>query len=293
MKNANISVMMLKALDSLRETGSISRTAEQLHVTQAAVSHAVKAIETVLETPIAVRGSRGVTLTEAGLAASESATVALGAINDILKLAGSSISGTVSVAAINCVSRVILSEILVSIRRTHPNLEINLFTGTDQEVEQWVKTGIADIGVAYNMDPSCSELLFDDEFYFIAPYGQQKTSTIDLENLNDRPIIVSSSGCEIFVQELFDRYKKKLKIKTTVSDTAALFSIVGAGYGTSLIPGLAFPDDWKKQVSRQCVSPTLRCELRLMCAPDKAEHSEVQTLVNEIREVAKNKKPLI
>ena len=48
MKNANISVMMLKALDSLRETGSISRTAEQLHVTQAAVSHAVKAIETGL-----------------------------------------------------------------------------------------------------------------------------------------------------------------------------------------------------------------------------------------------------
>ncbi|MEF1303091.1 LysR family transcriptional regulator, partial [Vibrio owensii] len=29
---------MLKALDSLRETGSISRTAEHLHVTQAAVS---------------------------------------------------------------------------------------------------------------------------------------------------------------------------------------------------------------------------------------------------------------
>ncbi|MEF1250026.1 LysR family transcriptional regulator [Vibrio owensii] len=233
MKNANISVMMLKALDSLRETGSISRTAEHLHVTQAAVSHAVKAIETVIETPIAVRGSRGVTLTAAGLAASESATIALSAINDILKLAGSSISGTVNVAAINCVSRVILSEILVNVRRTHPNLEINLFTGTDQEVEQ------------------------------------------------------------IFIQELFDKHQHTLNIKTTVSDTAALFSIVASGYGTSLIPGLAFPDDWKKQVSRLRVSPTLRCELRLMCAADKSEHGEVRTLVDQIREVAKSKHQLI
>ena len=293
MKNANISVMMLKALDSLRETGSISRTAEHLHVTQAAVSHAVKAIETVIETPIAVRGSRGVTLTAAGLAASESATIALSAINDILKLAGSSISGTVNVAAINCVSRVILSEILVNVCRTHPNLEINLFTGTDQEVEQWVKAGIADIGIAYNMDPTCSELLFEDEFYFITPYGQPKTSIVDLVSLNDKPIIVSSSGCEIFIQELFDKHQHTLNIKTTVSDTAALFSIVASGYGTSLIPGLAFPDDWKKQVSRLRVSPTLRCDLRLMCAADKSEHDEVRTLVDQIREVAKSKHQLI
>lgn len=293
MKNANISVMMLKTLDSLRETGSISRTAEQLHVTQAAVSHAVKAIETVLETPIAIRESRGVTLTAAGLAASESASIALSAINSILELAGSSITGSVNVATINCVSRVILSEILASTRRTHPDLEINLFSGTDQEVEHWVKAGIADIGIAYNMDPACSELLFEDEFYFISPFGLSKTSIVNLVSLDDKPIIVSSSGCEKFVQDLFDEHGQKLNIKTTVSDTAALFSIVASGYGTSLIPGLAFPDDWKKQVSRQSVSPTLRCELRLMCAPGKSGLSTVQTLADKIREVSKIKRQLI
>lgn len=154
MSTANINVMMLKTLDYLRETGSISRTAEQLHVTQSAVSHAVKALEKTLETPVVIRHPRGISLTAAGLTASESATVALEAIDNILKLASSSLSGTVSIAAINCVSRVILTEVLSTVRKTHPNVEINLFTGTDQEVEHWVKSGIADIGIAYNMEPS-------------------------------------------------------------------------------------------------------------------------------------------
>lgn len=293
MKNANINTMMLKTLDSLRETGSISRTAEQLHVTQSAVSHAVKALEGILETPVVIREPRGISLTAAGIAASESATIALAAIDNILKLASSSVSGIVNVAAINCVSRVILSEVLVSVRKSHPNIEINLFTGTDQEVEHWVKSGIADIGIAYNMDTSCSELLFDDEFYFITPYGQAKSSAIELKTLNSKPIIVSSSGCEIFIQQLFDQHSHELVIKTTVSDTAALFSIVSSGYGTSLIPGLAFPNDWKKLVTRQKVLPTLTCSLRLMCEEKQTSNQAVQVLLNEIREVAQDKQRLI
>ncbi|MEZ8099070.1 LysR family transcriptional regulator [Vibrio bivalvicida] len=293
MNTTNINVMMLKTLDSLRETGSISRTAEQLHVTQSAVSHAVKALEKTLETPVVIRHPRGISLTAAGLTASESATVALEAIDNILKLASSSLSGTVSIAAINCVSRVILTEVLSTVRKTHPNVEINLFTGTDQEVEHWVKSGIADIGIAYNMAPSCSELLFDDEFYFITPFGQAKTSNIDLNSLDSKPIIISSSGCEIFIQDLFDHHQHELAIKTTVSDTAALFSIVSSGYGTSLVPGLAFPSGWKTLVTRQAVLPTLTCSLRLMCAQGKAENDAVQALMEEIRKVALSKKSLI
>lgn len=293
MKNANINVMMLKTLESLRETGNISRTAEQLHVTQSAVSHAVKALEKVLQTPVVIREPRGISLTAAGVVASESATVALEAIGNILQLASSSISGTVSIAAINCVSRVILSEVLVNIRKSHPNIEINLFTGTDQEVEHWVESGIADIGIAYNMDISHSDLLFEDEFYFITPYGQSKSSTVDLISLDSKPIIVSSSGCELFIQELFDQHKHKLAIKTTVSDTGALFSIVSSGYGTSLIPGLAFPNDWKKLVTRQAVFPTLSCSLRLRCAKESASDKAVKVLTKEIQEVAKLKQQLI
>ena len=66
MKNTNINIMMLKTLNSLRETGSISRTAEQLHVTQSAISHAVKALEKTLDTPIVIREPRGISLTAAG-----------------------------------------------------------------------------------------------------------------------------------------------------------------------------------------------------------------------------------
>ena len=84
MKKTNINVIMLRTLISLRETKSISRTAEQLNVTQSAISHTVRALEAAINTPVLVREPRGVTLTAAGISACESAGIALDSIDNIL-----------------------------------------------------------------------------------------------------------------------------------------------------------------------------------------------------------------
>ncbi|MEL7293631.1 MAG: hypothetical protein AAGJ78_04425 [Pseudomonadota bacterium] len=87
------------------------------------------------------------------------------------------------------------------------------------------------------------------------------------------------------------QYDQQLVVKTTVSDSAALFSVVASGYGDSLVPGLAFPDDWQQLVTRQPVLPTLTCSLRLMCAKQQTSNDAIQVLVEEIRSAALDKKP--
>lgn len=288
MKKYNINIKMLKVLVSLRDTGSVSRTAEQLHVTQSAISHTVKALESTLDTQILIREARGVTLTAAGKSASESANVALAAINDILQLAMTVVSGTIQVATVNSVSRVILPEVLVHTRRNYPNIEVKLLIGTDQEVEQWVKSGIADIGIAYNLQAKSSELLIEDQFYLIQERGQSSSTNLALSDLCDKGFVMSSSGCEPFIQQIFEQSNQELNVKATVSDIGALFSIVSSGYGVSLVPGLAFPNDWNKQVMRQPMTPFLGCSLRMMSPETSASNEAVQVILGYIREVSKS-----
>src|SRR4028118_2359992 len=61
----------LRAFRVVAETLNFTRAAERLHLTQAAVSHQIKALETELGEPLFIRLKRGVKLSQAGEAALE------------------------------------------------------------------------------------------------------------------------------------------------------------------------------------------------------------------------------
>jgi DNA-binding transcriptional LysR family regulator len=67
----------LECLVALVDTGSVTKAAAALHLSQPALSHQIAALERELDTPVVERQSRGVRVTAAGLAAAEEARVAL------------------------------------------------------------------------------------------------------------------------------------------------------------------------------------------------------------------------
>jgi LysR family transcriptional regulator for metE and metH len=56
----------LKTIRAIDQTGSLAAAAERLHLTQSALSHQIRAIESYYETPLFSRSSRPMRLTEAG-----------------------------------------------------------------------------------------------------------------------------------------------------------------------------------------------------------------------------------
>lgn len=56
----------LLAFATLARVGSFTEAARELHLTQSAISHAIKALERELDARLFVRHGRGVTLTPAG-----------------------------------------------------------------------------------------------------------------------------------------------------------------------------------------------------------------------------------
>lgn len=69
MNNPHTSLPSLRALTALKllaETGSISKTADQMHVTHGAVSHMIRALEANINVSLTKRAGRGVILTGQG-----------------------------------------------------------------------------------------------------------------------------------------------------------------------------------------------------------------------------------
>ncbi|WP_079050660.1 LysR family transcriptional regulator [Streptomyces sp. NRRL F-5122] len=67
----------LECLVALVDTGSVTKAAVALHMSQPALSHQIASLERELGTPVVERLSRGVRVTAAGLAAAAEGRVAL------------------------------------------------------------------------------------------------------------------------------------------------------------------------------------------------------------------------
>lgn len=255
MNTTNINVTMLRVLASLSETRSFSRTAEQLRLTQSAVSHAVRGFEATVGVPLILRDRKGARLTAAGEEALVSAKTALEAIARIGRVAEKPVRGRVGLALTNSTSVRIAPTVLAAATR-YPALDIEILLGTDREVAEWVEHGAADIGLTYEAGNCRTELLFHDEFYVVSSLKRQSLpGALSLQDLDGKAFIMSAGGCAPMLTGLFEDARVRPRIILSANDMSALFALVGAGHGISMAPGLSFPDEWAKVVSRHPLHP--------------------------------------
>ncbi|WP_349043203.1 LysR family transcriptional regulator [Agrobacterium sp. SORGH_AS 787] len=276
MKIPHVNTTMLRVLVSLAETRSFSRTAEGLCITQSAVSHAIRGLEEAVGAQLVIRARSGLELTSAGHKALGSASEALSALQALLCAGQQALVGTVRLAAVVSASTAIVPAALSLARRHHPGLNVMLLVGTDAEVTRWVESGIADIGLAYDIGGSGCAPLIEDRLYAIgavrSPFGRESAPACP-SDFDGADFVMSAAGCAPMLESLFDRWNVKPNIVTKVSDMSALFAIVGAGHGVSIVPGLAFPSDWQERVTRRHLHPIERRSLRMTLCKSNIDQS--------------------
>lgn len=141
----------LKAWLSLVETGSIRGAARSLHLSQAAITKAIRELELDLDAPLVVRSSRGVTLTECGQQLTLRARLAQAQLalarQDIRQLQGGQ-QGRVSVAVTPMVFLSVLPEVIRAFRKRMPLAELALGEGMMPLVLPALRDGTVDFAVA-------------------------------------------------------------------------------------------------------------------------------------------------
>lgn len=237
----------LQAFVTVVDQGGFTPAARQLQMSQSAVSHAVAALEKSLQVDLLVRNARGVQPTDIGRRVAEHAREALrrkALMRQEAETASGLREGVVTVGSFGPTSsRHLLPPILQGFAQRHPGLEVRMIEGSDQEVEQWLREGRVDLGfIDLPNDEFDAAYLARDEWVALLPADCPLASQhrIRPPQLSDYPFILSTGGCEEWVQKLLSQ--NSCEIRYQIREVQMIVEMVGQGLGVSLKPALSLPD---------------------------------------------------
>jgi DNA-binding transcriptional LysR family regulator len=140
----------LQALVEIARTGSISRAAAALFVTQPALTARIHALEESVGAELLVRTRHGSRLTEAGKALlphAERALAALQAGRIAIEDVKSGGAGRLTIGAAPAVSTYVLPAMLHRFQATHPGVRLVVRSGHSEEILQMVLRDEVEVGL--------------------------------------------------------------------------------------------------------------------------------------------------
>lgn len=180
----------LIAFEAVARTGSFTRAASELCLTQSAVSKQIKVLEDHLSAPLFERRARGIALTQAGTAFNAIVEPMLESLlANVLRLKSGHGSRNVSVICTHAVAQYWLFPRLLRFNEQHPELTVNIHASN--EISESVIADY-DFGILYGHGRWRSLLaskLFDECIYPIVSAQRPLPAVHSLSELQALPLI--------------------------------------------------------------------------------------------------------
>ena len=226
----------------IAETGSFTRTAEQLHYTQSAVSQSVQALERDLGVTLLQRSRSGVTLTRDGaqyypyiqqIAAAEAALARKKEeMEGLLKQ-------RILIGGFSSIGRHILPPAMERFRAAYPDVRFEIRQGDYSDVYRWVQEGTVDLGF---IDADAAGTLERKELYrepLLAVLPQDhplaRQDTVSMAELLRQPFIMLAEGENSSVRALFAAQGLAPQPAYEVYDDYSILAMVRRGLGVSVL----------------------------------------------------------
>jgi len=244
----------LRTFRVVAETLNFTRAAERLGLTQSAVSHQIKSLETELGEPLFIRAKRGVKLSPAGQAALEHAVRILDeaeALRERVSGGEHSPAGRVRAAAATQAFVHLFAPLFEAFMREQPRIDVSFRTtaSTDQTVAD-ILNGAADVGFAslpvYSPALRITSL-FEDELFVVVGHSHRLASrpAVSLDEFRHERLILFERGGSIrrATDEFFNKVGIQPALALESNDTAFIKLMVERGQGISLLPAWAVRDE--------------------------------------------------
>jgi DNA-binding transcriptional LysR family regulator len=284
------SLRQLEYLVTVVDTGSFTRAAEQLHVTQPALSHQMRALEQGLGGPLLERLPRAVRLTPMGRAMLPHARAALADAERArcaARLASGTTAGELQVATVYSVSLGVLPPALRVWRRDRPDVDVRLieFRHAD-ELRDAMAAGEADVALGPLPEGWTGPVrpLGVEEFVVVLPADgaseDDATGVVDLATLADCAWVHYAPGNGL--AELVDAtcaaagFRPRAAVRT--EQTAAAPILAAAGLGPALVPANVLPARFDGRVLRPSVPVRRTLAAYTRAAPDPLTAAFITTL---------------
>lgn len=255
----NASLRQLRAFVAVATSGSFSRAADTLALTQPAVSRNVTELEQVLGLQLLHRTTREVELTEAGRLLLGNVTRVLEDLDAcLLEVQGLATQrkGRVKVASSPTLSAHLLPQCIARGRQLSPDVNIQLLDRIQSDVLLSVRSGEVDFGVV--IDPSekqdlHAQAILSEPFCLVCLSSDRlaRKKEVHWAELAGQPLVLldHASGSRRLIDAALQSHGAAAPVVQDVGHTTTIYSMVEQGLGLSVVPQLAIPDDWKKRAA--------------------------------------------
>ena len=225
------------------ELGSLTKAAEFLNLTQSGVSHAIASLETELGFSLLTRDRAGVRLTTNGEIILSYVRDTL-QCNDRLRQKVAEINGiqigTVRIGTFTSVSSQWLPGIIHTFRSHYPMIEIKLFEGDYDDINQWIANGAVDFGFVSLPVTQAFEFipLKKDQLVCVLPqdHSLRYQRKITFAQIEKEAFIMPKWGTHGDVRRILVENNLKLDIRYEVVEDQAIVAMVNRGLGISILP---------------------------------------------------------
>jgi DNA-binding transcriptional LysR family regulator len=250
----------LRALHAVARSGSFSAAAHELGYTQPVVSHHVAALERELGLTLVNRGTRPVSVTDAGnrlLRHTEPALGYITAAEDELRAVAGLEKGALRIGAFLSAANSFVPAALAAFEKAHPDVEVRLEHLEEPEELRRLRSGGIDLAVVYRVperleirrrqrDEGLDETYLADDPYRVVlppthPLGRRRE--LRLADLAAERFIAPPGGGFVSYRTILERLCADAgfepNITHEVNDVTIARAFVAAGLGVALLPELA------------------------------------------------------
>lgn len=238
----------LRAFVSVGQTLSFARACERLHLSQPALSLAIRKLEDTLGGRLLTRTTRQVRLTPEGAEFLPRALQLLAdwdSEQERIRQRFTLQRGHVTVAAMPSFASNILPTMLREYRRLHPNVAVAIQDVVQEQVVEWVETGRVEVGLGFEPEGHTRlkfESLTVDPFIAIVPPDSdlRGKSRVSWSELLDHSFVALQrpSSMRRLLERSLERAGMQLRVALECHQLVTVGQLVAKGLGVSAVPSI-------------------------------------------------------
>ncbi|MBE2285870.1 MAG: LysR family transcriptional regulator [Prosthecobacter sp.] len=244
---SDLNLQLLEQFVALARTKNFTRAAEELHLSQSALSRAIQKLEDQLGQPVFERKPREVVLTEIGELLLERAKHILQLMEHTFsELSEAGRRGRIRLGTIPTIAPYFLPGLLSSFAKKHPDIAVIVQEDTTESLIKRCNHGEIDLAIlalpllAKNLEV---EPLFDEELLLVVPSGHPLASskTVAIDAVEHFPFVMLNEA-HCLTDNIASFCRRKAVQPVTVERTSQLATVqelVALDHGVSIVPAMA------------------------------------------------------
>jgi DNA-binding transcriptional LysR family regulator len=242
----------LKYFQEIAKLKSISKVANNSHISQPALSQQIQKLEDSLGNELFIRSNRGVKLTESGKIVLKYAENIIRTYNKMLSDLNDQESKEIKIEGEHTIATYCLPCAILNMNFKFPNHKYNLVSASSDKIEQDVLSDICEVG--FTTKPAQAENLHSEEVInekvvLISPPAFDLPEKVNLEEILDHKFVILKEDCiikENFKDALEDlgRDFSEMEVISRLDSTEAIKTLVRKGYGVAFVPYNAVRDEF-------------------------------------------------